>query len=102
MVTLKIRSWLPKSNIYCATIIQYIEFGQNSRDRVQTSFLGQNSTFQSAGVTLKIRSRVTKIKLPPNYVSFQVWPKSTYSFMLRSHLSEICYERRDGPFAADR
>ena len=38
----------------------YMKFGQNpsfvSRDREQTSFFGQNLKFQSAGMTLKMRS----------------------------------------------
>ena len=41
-------------------MLQYMKFGQNPsfglRDRVQTSFFGQNLINQTAGVTLKMRS----------------------------------------------
>ena len=69
-------------------MIQYIKFGLKtsfgSRGRVQTSFLAFWSKFdiQSAGVTLKMRSK------SPNFVSFschsgvsvQVWSKSSNWF----------------------
>ena len=57
-------------------MLQDMKFGQNpsfgSRDRVQTSFFGQNLIIQSAGVTLKKRSKSPKSKYffpPPNNVS---------------------------------
>ena len=64
-VLLKIRSNSPKSNqLYCATRKQYIEIGQNplfgSRDNMRKPYFGKNLTFQSTGVTLKIRSRSPK------------------------------------------
>ena len=69
-------------------MLQYIKFGQNpsfdSRDRVQTSFLGSKFDIQSVGVTLKIRSRSPKSNhfFPncPNGVSTQVWSKSSNWF----------------------
>ena len=63
VVNLKIWSWSPKSNQFF-NYPKYIKFGQNpsfgSRDRVQTSFSGAKSDIQSAGVTLKMRSRSPK------------------------------------------
>ena len=63
-------------------MLQYIKFGQNpsfgSRDRVQTSYYFlSNFDIQSAGVTLKMKSRSPKPNnsFPsPSAVSMQVWP----------------------------
>ena len=64
MVTLKISSRSPNSNhltfLLCHIDTKY-KFGQNpplnSRDNVCKPYSGPNLTFQSASVTLKIRSR---------------------------------------------
>ena len=46
--------------LHFATMIQYIKFSKNalfnSRDILQKPYFGQNLTFQSADVSLKIRS----------------------------------------------
>ena len=88
MVSLKIRSRSPKSNqLLTIPMLQYIKFGQNpsfgSRDRVQTSCVWSKFDFQSAGVTLKMRSRSPKSNhfFPTsNVVYMQVRSKSTYWF----------------------
>ena len=70
-MTLNIGSWSPKSKstLYCVTMIQYIYFGLTpsfgSRDGVQKQNFGLNWTFQSAVVTLKIRSRSPKNLINP-------------------------------------
>ena len=68
MVTLKIRSRSPKSNhLYYITLIKYIKVGQSplvqSSDYAQKAYSGDKLTLQSAGVTLKIRSRLPASKI---------------------------------------
>ena len=65
-----------------------ISFGHipsfDSRDSAGKQNFGQNWTFRSATVTLKIRSMSPEphqLSLPsPNNVSVQVWSKSTHWF----------------------
>ena len=55
---------ISKSPKHFATMTQYIKFSENtlfnSRDIIQNPYFGQNLTFQSAGVTLKIKSKSPK------------------------------------------
>ena len=62
--------------------MQYIKFGQNpsfgSRDRVHTSFFESKFDIQSAGVTLKMRSRSPK-------------PNTVFAFLLQSPKMKLTF-----------
>ena len=89
-VTLKMRSRSPKSNqilkpsqcynyeVWPESVICFFQ-----EIECRQAFFGQNLIIQSAGVTLKMRSRSPKSNRffsPPNDVSVQVWSKSTWWF----------------------
>ena len=80
MVTIKIRSRSQKSNkihkVWPESIIWF------KRERADKLFFGSKFDFQSAGVTLKMRSKSpNSISSPcPSGVSLQVWSKSTNWF----------------------
>ena len=64
MVTLKIGSRLPNSNLLTIPMIQYINFDQNSlfglSDRVQTSFIWSKFDIQSAGAIFLKKNPILK------------------------------------------
>ena len=86
VVTLKIKSRSPKSNqifkpSQCCNIWSLARICHLIQETgCSQAFFGQISKFQSAGVTLKMRSRSPKLItsfLPPNNAHVQVWSKST-------------------------